>query len=103
MFFMAEPGYTFFRKYVNNSTLSKKLADEYEYIPISKDLIESTTMFIHQKWTRVSNRKEVPNEFLFQGNFFRRNSSLTKPDMEFHSEIEEDLAKLVKDLGLPDK
>ena len=108
---------TFCRGYVNNTFWDTNLADELKYTLVSVSLIEVARRIIYKKGVEVTrinpqDRRFSQNieDYLFQGNLVRINFFRTAkpvplcgPDIELHSETDEGLAKLIKDLGLPDK
>jgi len=113
---MTELGFTFCRGYVNNTVWPKNLANEWKYASVSVNLIEVARRIVYKKGVEVTrinpqDRRFSPNieDYLFQGNLVRINFFRTAkpvplcgPDIELHSETDEGLANLIKDLGLPD-
>ena len=123
---MVKLEFTFFVGYVDNKIWDTDLADKWGYVPISKDLIEAAKNIVYEKGVRIAiitpkNREiKLPNDYLLQGNLVRINPLLEKrhwgrflvkarpvlmwgAEIELHSETEEGLTKLIKDLKFPDK
>jgi len=111
---MKEIGFTFCRAYVDDKRWDKDRAEEYGYIRAYKNSIELARCLVYKKGMEVKiidpKNTEIKSDYLFQGNFIKINPlpsgkpvPLCGPDIELHSGTKEGLAKLAKDLGLPDK
>lgn len=107
---MTEPKFTFYAGYVDDKRWDKTHAAEFGYVLVSEDFIKTAKNIVHKEGARVKIDSEDNKSlecYLFGGNlviinpFFRSVPLWGQPCIEPHSETEEGLEKLTKNLGLP--
>lgn len=104
------PSYAFHIGYVDDKVWSEELAEEYEYIRVSEDLIEKTRKIVYKEGSIIKIKgSKYPLGCLFKGNFVRTSFYLPSeqpplygPEIGLYSKTEKDLEKLVKELRLPE-